>query len=77
MNHSDPRKLKLTERQELTDQQSSQRQVTRFETPEDLLRYDRGRTPLPASIFHRIRENLGPLPRPKFSWWRQLWRRRS
>ena len=77
MNHSDPRKLKLTERQELTDQQSSQRQVTRFETPEDLLRYDRGQTPLPESIFQRIRENLGQLPQPSFSWWRQLWRKRS
>ena len=69
---------KLTEQQqqEAAAQQNSESQAVReFATPEELLRYDAGRTTVPPAVEQRLQQSVGAEPAPTRSWWRRLFQR--
>lgn len=71
-------KLNSTEhqQQEALGQQAQQPAPgLEFATPEELLRYDAARTPVPAEIEQRLQESAADLPRPKRAWWKRFWGR--
>ena len=65
-------KFTKKEQQELTDQQQSQpQQVLEFATPEQMLRHDARRTPIPPAIAERLRESTRQNPSQPSNWWRR------
>jgi len=61
------------EQQEHKIEQHVQSEVpVEFSSPEELLRYDAKRIPVPPTIAERLRESLGAEPVPRRSWWRRL-----
>ncbi len=70
------RQSKLTseeqEQQQAAEQQSQRPAGREFATPEEMLRHDALRTPVPPSIAHRLQNSIGQAgPRPA-SWWRRF-----
>jgi hypothetical protein len=58
--------------QQSSTEQTQQTSATEFATPEEMLRHDALRTPVPPTIAHRLQESIGKTsPRPQ-SWWRRL-----
>ncbi|MCP5523624.1 MAG: hypothetical protein H7A46_18960 [Verrucomicrobiales bacterium] len=58
-------------REELAARVEAEQQTTReFQTPEEMLRIDAARTPLPDSLEPRLAESMKATPGPKRSWWR-------
>jgi hypothetical protein len=58
--------------QESVGEQAQQTAAAEFATPEELLRHDALRTPVPPTIAHRLQESIGKSsPRPR-SWWQRL-----
>lgn len=51
--------------------ESGQRTEREFRTPEDLLRHDAARTPVPATLEPRLAESIAAEPPPQQSWWRR------
>ena len=75
-----PSKSRLQQKQQ--EAQTSEQQVTNqaqtrqeFDSVEDLLRYDKSRTPPPPAIAERLQAALGAEPQPKRSWWRRFFGR--
>ena len=65
-------KFTQKEQQKLSEQhQTEQEKVLEFANPEDMLRHDTRRTPVPPAIGDRLRESLNrERPQPS-SWWRR------
>jgi hypothetical protein len=43
-----------------------------FNSPEELLRYDATRTPVPRKIAERLQESIGSTPARARSWWQRF-----
>ena len=59
------------EHEHKVEQQSQSGTPVEFASPEDMLRYDAKRIPIPPTIADRLRESLGAEPVPRRSWWRR------
>lgn len=49
-----------------------QGQPLQFASPEEMIRHDRLRTPVPPGIEERLRESASALPPRRVPWWRRL-----
>jgi hypothetical protein len=68
-------KLNQRQNEELSAQTQQTQQSHEFATPEELLRYDAGQTPVPPAVETRLRRSLASEPRPKRGWWLRLFGR--
>jgi hypothetical protein len=70
------KKLDSEQQQErLAAQQSTQNATQEFGSVEDLLRYDAGQTPAPATLAERLQKSSADFPKPARSWWQRLFQR--
>ena len=69
-------KLNQQQKEELTSHGQQSQQAREFATPEELLRFDAGQTPVPPAVEARLRQSLATEPAPKRNWWRRLFGRR-
>jgi hypothetical protein len=58
--------------QQASTKQTEQTAATEFATPEEMLRHDALRTPVPPTVAHRLQESIGKTPPRPQSWWRRL-----
>ena len=52
-------------------QHTQQPAVHQFANPEEMLRHDALRTPVPPAIAHRLRESIGKPPPQGQQWWKR------
>ena len=64
-------RLRQTEKVLEQEQTNSDQNAQEFPSVEELLRQDAAQTPPPASIWERLKKNLGETPSAKPSWWRK------
>ncbi|HLX71184.1 MAG TPA: hypothetical protein VKV04_16280 [Verrucomicrobiae bacterium] len=60
------------EKQHSAEQQTNQAAVREFAKPEDLLRHDTQRIPVPAAIAERLKVSSASFPKPSRSWWQRF-----
>ena len=70
----DPSKLRQQERQteELAASHLQQVGETRFDSVEELIRFDVGQNPAPEAVAERLKQSIAREPAPPRSWWRRL-----
>ena len=54
------------------EQQVKQGVVREFAKPEDLLRHDTQRIPIPPAIAERLKISTADFPKPSRSWWKRF-----
>lgn len=59
-------------KEQAAEQQTNQSVVHEFAKPEDLLRKDSQRIPLPAGIAERLKLSTADLPKQSRSWWKRF-----
>lgn len=60
------------QKEHAAEQQTSQSVVREFAKPEDLLRHDTQRIPLPTAIAERLKVSTADFPQPSRSWWKRF-----
>jgi hypothetical protein len=60
------------QKEHAADQQMNQAAVREFAKPEDLLRHDTQRIPVPAAIAERLKISTADFPKPSRSWWKRF-----
>jgi superoxide dismutase len=66
-----PQKNRLIQTEKTLEQSSTVQNAKEFASVEELLRQDAGGIQPPASIWERLKKNLGEAPSTRRSWWRR------
>lgn len=57
-------------------EQAQASQEQKFETVEELLRYDSAQNPVPPTVAEKLNDTLAQEPPPEQSWWQKLFGRK-
>lgn len=60
------------QKEQAAEQQTNQAVVHEFKKPEDLLRHETQRIPVPAAIAERLKVSTADFPKPSKSWWKRF-----
>lgn len=65
-------KLSSEQQQQTVSGHESRQEERQFETPDEMLRFDAARTPVPAAVAQRLAQSSAAIPAPRRSWWKRL-----
>lgn len=68
-------RLRQKEEEELAQEAQSNlkaEQGRKFESVEEMLRYDNEQNPVPQQLAERVNESIAGEPKPSQSWWKRL-----